>query len=207
MRGLTRKSVMGIGILTAAAAWPLAVPHVTAAPASGNATSGTVIKVAQGTGTTTTPDACAGALNACASATLKLINEQRTQHGLPRVALKPVQSVGTGSCVGSYGHSEAMARSGAIWHVNPQFPRASFPKSICVRFMHAGENVGESASGNVTGDLQALSDLMMSEPHTRADCASTVNHACNILNPAFHHVGIGVYYSNGATWLTEDFTN
>ncbi len=207
MRGLTRHRVIGIAVVAGAVAWPLGVTHVAAAAAHGNATSGTIIKVQPGNGASTTPDACTGALNSCTKATLKLINEQRIQHGLPKLSLKPVQSVGTTSCVGSYGHSEAMARSGAIWHVNPQFPRASFPNSICVRFMHAGENVGESASGNVSDDLEALSNLMMSEPHTRVDCASTVNHACNILNPAFHHVGIGVYYTDGATWLTEDFTN
>ena len=116
---------------------------------------------------------------------LKFLNLQRNRNGLSRLSLKPVQSVGTSSCVGSYGHSRAMAKSGAIWHVNAQFPKASFPNSICVHFMHAGENVGESASGNVTGDLLVLANLMMSEPHTKSDCASTVNHACNILNPAF----------------------
>jgi uncharacterized protein YkwD len=198
---------MGIGVLAATLAWQFGAAQVSAAPAHGGATNNAIINVQAGSGTTTTPNACAGALNECSRAMLKLINLERSQHGLPKVALKPVQSVGTTSCVGSYGHSQAMARSGAIWHVNAQFPRASFPNSICVRFMHAGENVGESASGTVTGDLQALSNLMMSEPHSKSDCASTPNHACNILNPTFRHVGIGVYYANGATWLTEDFTN
>lgn len=205
--GLTGKRVTGIGVLAAAMAWQFGASNVSAAPAHGGATNSAIINVTVGSGTTTTPNACVGALNECSRAMLKLINLERSQNGLPKVSLKPVQSVGTSACVGSYGHSQAMARSGAIWHVNAQFPRASFPNSICVHFMHAGENVGESASGNVTGDLQALSNLMMSEPHSKSDCTSTTNHACNILNPAFRHVGIGVYYSNGATWLTEDFTN
>ena len=49
--------------------------------------------------------------------------------------------------------------------------------------------------------------MMMIEPHSRAVCASTINHACNILTPRFHHVGIGLYVANGTTWLTEDFVN
>ena len=207
MRGLTDKVLLSIGVLAGSLAWPLGASHVSAAPAHGQAANNAYIKVQTGTGNTTTPNACSGALNECSQATLKLINLERALHGLPKVSLKPAQTIGTASCVGSYGHSLAMAKSGAIWHVNAQFPRASFPRSICVRFMHAGENVGESASGNVTSDLQTLMDLMMSEPHSKSDCASNVNHACNILNPAFRHVGIGVYYSEGATWLTEDFTN
>jgi uncharacterized protein YkwD len=207
VRGLTRKSLIAIGVFAGAVAWPLGASHVSAAPVQGNTTSGTIIKIAAGTGATTTPDACTGALNQCSRLALKFVNLQRVRNGLSKLSLKPEQSAGTGSCVGSFGHSEAMARSGAIWHINAQFPKASFPNSICVHFLHAGENVGESASGNVDGDLLALANLMMSEPHTKSDCASNVNHACNILNPAFHHIGIGVYYAAGATWLTEDFTN
>lgn len=198
---------MGISALTVAMVFPVGVSSGLAARAHGNTSSGTSVTVQSGSGATTTPNACSGALNRCATMMLKLINQDRVVHGLLRVALKPVQSAGTASCVGSYGHSQAMAKSGAIWHTNAQFPRASFPHSICVPFMHAGENVGQSAMGNVNGDLQALDTLMMSEPHSASVCATTVNHACNILNPAFRHVGIGIYYADGATWLTEDFTN
>jgi uncharacterized protein YkwD len=169
--------------------------------------SGTIIPVQPGSGATTTPNACNGALSECTTAMLKIINQDRASYGLPKLNLKPAQSVGKASCVGSYGHSQAMARSGAIWHANAQFPRASFPNNICVHFMHAEENVGESSSGSALSDLKSLDTMMMGEPHSKNVCASTVNHACNILNPAFHQLGIGVYYSNGATWLTEDFTN
>jgi uncharacterized protein YkwD len=207
VRGLIRKSLLGTGLLAGAMALPVGASNVWASPVHGNSSSGTIITVQTGSGATTTPNACSGAISECTTAMLKIINADRTQEGLSKLTLKPSQSVGKASCVGSYGHSQAMAKSGAIWHVNAQFPRASFPNSICVHFMHAGENVGESASGTATGDLKTLDAMMMGEPHSKSACASTVNHACNILNPEFHQVEIGVYYANGATWLTEDFTN
>lgn len=166
-----------------------------------------IISVAVGSGTTTTPNACNTVVSGCTTRILGIMNADRSRYGLPKLVLTTAQSTGSTKCVGSYGHSVAMARSSAIWHINARYPRASFPTSICVPFLHAGENVGESASGNAKGDLKVLDNLMMSEPHSRSDCATTVNHACNILNPLFHKVGIGVYYINGATWLTEDFTN
>lgn len=207
MRGLTRKSLWGVGLLAGALAWPMGVPHVWAAAPSGNTSSGTIIPISPGSGTTTTPNACHGAISECTTAVLTLINVDRAQYGLPKLTLKPAQSAGRASCVGSYGHSEAMAKSSAVWHINAQFPRASFPNSICVHFKQAGENVGESSSGNALNDLKTLDSLMMAEPHGKSICASTMNHACNILNPVFHKVGIGVYYANGEAWLTEDFTN
>ena len=120
--------------------------------------------------------------------------------------LQAAQSKGTAHCVGSYGHSIAMARSGLLWHINPQYPRASFPRDICISSRGAAENVGVAASGNEMADLIALNAMMLSEPHSRKACHAVINHACNILSAAFHQVGIGIYYADGATWLTEDFT-
>jgi uncharacterized protein YkwD len=138
---------------------------------------------------------------------LGLVNTDRTNAGLPPYTLNMTQSSGTATCVGSYGHSVAMAQSGSIWHVNPSYPQASFPNNICISYSIAGENVGMSQSGSETNDLQTINNLMMSEPHDASTCATTVNHACNILSTAFHQVGIGIYYANNTTWLTEDFTN
>jgi hypothetical protein len=100
-----------------------------------------------------------------------------------------------------------MARSASVWHADSRYPRASFPNNVCVRFTTAGENVGESSSGVEGQDLEILNAMIMKEPHSASVCAVTINHACNVVNPAFHRVGIGIYYSAGSTWLTEDFTN
>jgi uncharacterized protein YkwD len=137
---------------------------------------------------------------------LTLLNNDRAQYGIAPLALNATQTNGNGTCVGSIGHSQAMQQSGSIWHSNPSYPQASFPTDICVSFMTAGENVGEAGSGNEASDLSQLDSLMMSEPHDATTCATTVNHACNIINPSFKQVGIGIVYVNGQTWLTEDLT-
>jgi len=94
-----------------------------------------------------------------------------------------------------------------VWHTNARFPRASFPRDICVPAPSAGENVGEADLGSVQADLSALNEAMMSEPHDRSTCASSFSHACNILSRGFRAIGIGAYYANGVLWLTEDFTS
>jgi uncharacterized protein YkwD len=141
----------------------------------------------------------------CALALLGMVNADRAKHNVPPLQLNRMQSAGTSSCVGSYGHSAAMARSGSIWHIDPHYPRASFPQDICVHSGTLGENVGVSDSGSVLRDLQVLDGAMMHEPHSAAVCAATFNHSCNILNPAFRWIGIGIDEAGGATWLTEDF--
>ncbi len=148
---------------------------------------------------------CPGTQDGCIRAMLNLINQTRAQNGAPPLALSGVESSGTSSCPGAYGHSTAMAASGHIWHQDPGYPAQSFPTNFCVRTGALGQNVGEYASGNELRDLQAMHNLMMSEPHDPATCASTVNHACSILSAGFNQIGIGIYVSGGATWLTEDF--
>jgi hypothetical protein len=143
----------------------------------------------------------------CVHAMLTIINADRAAHRLAPLRLQRAQADGKSGCPGSYGHSVAMAASGSIWHVNARFPAASFPHNLCVQYRSAGENVGMSASGNVDSDLHELDQLMMQEPHASSVCAREANHACNILSPVFHFVGIGVYVSGNTTWLTEDFTN
>jgi len=144
-----------------------------------------------------------GTQTACMQAVVNMINNDRAQNGVSsKLTLNGTQSYGTGSCVGSIGHSTAMAQSGSIWHEDSSYPAASFPNDICVRFSTAGENVG-AFPGNELQALQSMNDEMMSEPHS-PNC--TGNHACNILSPNYTSVGIGIVVQGGQTWLTEDFT-
>jgi hypothetical protein len=95
-----------------------------------------------------------------------------------------------------------MAQMGQISH-------DQFPADICVSWFTAGENVGEAnfPQGGLY-DLQWLDQAMMAETSPPKVPGCVGSHACNIINPSFHQVGIGVYLgSNGTTWLTEDFTN
>jgi uncharacterized protein YkwD len=156
----------------------------------------------------------------CQSLVLTWINQVRAHYGIAALGLNSTQSAGTGSCVGSHGHSLAMMQSGTIWHVapgdslsSPTNP-ASFYRDICVNAMTAGENVGVGAGQSEGGDLAMIMSGMMGEnPNTPAGCAAlppgSTNHACNILSSAFSSVGIGVVTGPFSTlngpYLTEDF--
>jgi uncharacterized protein YkwD len=136
---------------------------------------------------------------------LNMLNTDRANNGAAPLTLNTTQ--GAKSLV----HSQDMAATGQIWHCNAAYPNEAFcPPTmplteIVVPYSTAGENVGQAGSGNELSDLQQLDSLMMGEAHDPTTCATTVNHACNIINPNFKSVGIGIYYVNNQTWLTEDF--
>jgi uncharacterized protein YkwD len=148
-----------------------------------------------GSGSATCVDA--STQSACIQYMLNKLNADRAAVGVSALTLNATETNGTGSCVGSHGHSVHMASVGSISH-------DQFPADICVSYMTAGENVGEAGFGTETADLNWLDSSMMSEPHS-VGCSG--NHACNIISPSFHQVGIGIYRVNNVTWLTEDFTN
>ncbi|HEY8685379.1 MAG TPA: hypothetical protein VIO57_07220, partial [Chloroflexota bacterium] len=150
--------------------------------------------------TASTAGSCPGSQAACMQSMLAILNTDRAKVGVAPLTLNQTESNGTSTCVGAYGHSVHMSQVGSISH-------DQFPADICIPYQTAGENVGESASGNELTDLQNLDNLMMSEPHDPTTCSTTVNHACNTINPKFTQVGIGIYYINNTTWLSEDFTN
>jgi uncharacterized protein YkwD len=152
------------------------------------------------TPTPTPTSGCPGSQSGCIQAVLNLLNGDRSAAGIGPLTLNMTETNGTGSCVGSYGHSVHMAQMGTISH-------DQFPADICIAYTTAGENVGEAAYGNELTDVQTLDSEMMAEAHDPSTCSTTDNHACNIVNGAFHQVGIGIYYTNNTTWLTEDFTN
>jgi hypothetical protein len=164
------------------------------------------------TPTSTSAPQCPGSQDGCIQAALDMINATRSQYGLSPYSLNLTQSNGvSGRCVGSVGHSIAMANSGAIWHVapgdDPSAPQnpASFWNDVCVSASYKGENVGQMGSGNELSDIQWIHNTMMAEQHDTAYCQVYDNHACNILSSTFHQVGIGLYYVNGTTWFTTDF--
>lgn len=121
---------------------------------------------------------------------LNLINGSRAGAGLPPYTFSAVQSAGTANCVGSYGHSVHMEQVGQISH-------DQFPQDICIPWSAAGENVGE-ASGSESTAIQVLHQQMMSE-------GPSGGHYQNIMSTTFTTIGIGLYYSGGTLWLTEDF--
>ncbi|GAC1473398.1 MAG: hypothetical protein PVSMB7_27320 [Chloroflexota bacterium] len=131
---------------------------------------------------------------------LDVLNQTRAQYNVGPLTLDPVLSHGTNqSCVTAYDHSVHMAGQGGISH-------DQFMQSCAVtRGRAAAQNVGYNQSGNEMQDLMQMNTMMMSEAHDSATCSSGVNHACNIISRNYSSVGIGIYESNGTTWLTEDF--
>ena len=143
--------------------------------------------------------------HACIGAVLGMLNRVRAQSRLTPFRLSEAQTIGTPSCVGAYGHSVAMARTGQLWHTNPKDLKASYPADICVPHQTSAEDVGEGASGNELTDLSQVTHLWLADSHNRSTCKITPTHACNILNPSLTSVGIGIYFTRGTTWVTLDF--
>ncbi|MGH2444037.1 MAG: CAP domain-containing protein [Chloroflexota bacterium] len=155
---------------------------------------------------------CPGSVIGCQYLVVSLINQFRGQYmqanpgvTLSALTLNQTQSNGTGSCVGSIGHSQDMAASGDIWHLNAAYPNSSFPNDICVTGSTWGENVGGKINRGELIDLQTLHNIMASETANPSYCATYDNHACNMASAKFHQVGIGIVHDTSGTWLTEDF--
>jgi Cysteine-rich secretory protein family len=127
---------------------------------------------------------------------LRVINRDREGFHAPPLLLDLSQSM----C--SLQHSRHMARMGSISH-------DQFPSDLCTVHVAAAENVG-MASGEPLEALLTLHHMMMSEGACpRPSCPGVERevhgHYVNLINRAYRRVGIGIYTTNGTTWLTEDF--
>jgi len=145
----------------------------------------------------TTSSPAASALHASVLSLLATINGDRAALRLAPLVLDSRQS----RC--SKQHSKHMAGMNAISH-------DQFPADICVNHQTSGENVG-TAPANPADALLTLNQMMIAEGPCPGSCSSSVweqhAHYLNLMNAAFHHVGLGVYVQGGRTWLTEDFTS
>ena len=125
------------------------------------------------------------------------MNKSRSAHHVAPLTLDSRES----KC--SLKHSQHMARLHAISH-------DQFPADVCVPFFTAGENVGV-APGDATAAALLIEHMMYAEgPCPHKGCPRNEyhlhGHYLNIINPAFKHVGIGIYVKARIVWLTEDFT-
>jgi len=121
----------------------------------------------------------------------RLVNQDRTQHGLAAIQLNDRLSEA------ARGHAELIAQRRQLSH---RFPgEASMSDRIAatgVRFDVAGENAAETGdTGDAAHDAaEANTTLMFSPPHRE-----------NILNPTHNAVGIAAFSSGGHIWVIEDF--
>ena len=152
-----------------------------------------------------TSSPCSTSQDGCIQALLDLINATRAANNVGPVTLSLTQTHGTSTCVGAVGHSQAMSATGTIWNTQQGYDAASFPADICVHSLAPGENIGFEVTGNELTDLQTVHQDMMQQPHDATTCAGAGNSACNLVAPDFNQVGIGIYQSNGGTYVTEDF--
>jgi hypothetical protein len=109
--------------------------------------------------------------------------------GLSPLTFSAVQSAGTASCVGSYGHSVHMAQVGQISH-------DQFPQDICIPWSRPGRMSARHRAAKAP--IQILHQDMMNE-------GPSGGHYRNNMSTTFTTVGIGLYYTGGTLWLTEDF--
>ena len=111
---------------------------------------------------------------------LTLVNQERTERGLPPVeARNDVSSI-------AMRWSAAMARRGELSHNDGYFSRDTRRK-LDARVL--GENVARAA------DVESAHRALMASEHHRA----------NVLDRRFTVVGFGAELANGAWWFTQDF--
>lgn len=148
-------------------------------------------------------DRCRSTGKGCRRALATQINADRAAVGAQPLALSWTQSKGTATCSGSQGHSAAMEKSGAIWHYNPDYERASFDNNFCIPDYPRAQNVGEAGASNKLDAILTVHHLMLQEPWTPG-CLNS--HRCALLSPMFHQIGIGLKWTGSTIFLTEDLT-
>jgi uncharacterized protein YkwD len=115
---------------------------------------------------------------------LALVNNQRTRHGCAALT----GSAQLNQLAESY--STEMGVEGFFGHVDPA-GRTPWDRARVIGITGlGGENI---AVGQSTP--QAVMAAWMSSPRHRA----------NILDCAYHSLGVGVYYAEGGPWWTEEF--
>lgn len=123
---------------------------------------------------------------------LQLTNQARAQAGLGALAqTAPLTTI-------AEGRSQDMGTRNYFSHVTPEGQTVfNFLAQAGISYTAAGENIAmNSAPANQTA--QTAFTAWMSDQ----------GHKANILDPAYGHIGIGVYQtSGGLSYLTQDFTN
>lgn len=144
--------------------------------------------------------ACAHTGSDCQTALLMLINGDRQAHHRAPLLLDMTQTLGTARtvghrrCVGTRGHTRAMAKSGHIWHRKKRYPHASYPHNICQRGRYSAENV-DVASGNEWVAVQTIEHHSMRARKQRD----------RLLSSHFTHIGLDLERRGPRVFVTEDF--
>jgi uncharacterized protein YkwD len=154
-------------------------PNTSGIPTSGTTTNGCLI----------TPGQAVGEAHL-----LALLNADRAVAGVAPLTLLPALSVA------SRDHSCDMGAHNTLSHTGSDGSDPTQRISATgTTFSTAGENVGFAGGYGIVGGIDVIDHEMMREPLTFG------THHWNIVNAAFHQVGIGAIYQYGKIWITEDF--
>ncbi len=133
---------------------------------------------------------------------LKLINKARAAAGLPRYTL-------TGGLRRSSGrHDKLMAHGCGLSHQCPGEPPLGARETTAgVPWTTAAETIGEG--GPVAATAAAITQMALTLTRDMlGEKPPYDGHRLNLLNPAFHHIGIAIYLDgSGTVWMTQDFSS
>ena len=187
----------------AAAVAVLGRPSVSPATrASAIASSGFPSAIADHTASPAAVPAPAALAQQAVRQVLKLVNQARARAGLPGYTLTG------GLRRSSRRHNDLMAHGCGLSHQCPgEAPLGTRETAAGVPWTTAAENIGEGGpvpdtAAAITKMALTLTRDMLGEkpPHD--------GHRLNLLNRAFHHLGIAIYRDkSGTVWLTQDFSN
>jgi RNA polymerase sigma factor (sigma-70 family) len=149
-----------------------------------------------------TPPPAAHGAQSPAQQVLALINQARTQAGLPAYTLT------SGLNTSATKHNQTMADGCGLSHQCPgEPPLGTRETDAGVDWTAAGENIGEG--GGVAGTNAAIAQSAVGLTQDMLDeQPPNDGHRLNILSSTYTHIGIAVYRdSSGTVWMTQDFSN
>lgn len=152
------------------------------------------------TPTRTTPPAAPQ--TAAADQVLALINQARSQAGLPAL------TIGSGLDQSSAAHNARMQAGCGLSHQCPGEPSLGARETAAgVNWMSAGENIGDG--GPVPDTSAAIAQMAVNLTQDMLnEKPPDDGHRRNILSSSFHHIGIAVTRDgSGTVWMTQDFSN
>ncbi|MFG2824895.1 CAP domain-containing protein [Kitasatospora sp. NPDC048365] len=141
-------------------------------------------------------------LDAAANQVLALINQARAAQGVA-----PLQML-VGLQTSADAHNHTMAAGCGLSHQCPGEPAfGDRERAAGVKWGTAGENIGDG--GPVANTTDAIAKMALGLTNSMlAEQPPNDGHRRNILNPAFHHVGIELLRdASGTVWMTQDFSD
>ncbi|WP_143686846.1 CAP domain-containing protein [Streptomyces sp. TLI_171] len=154
------------------------------------------------TASPTTASRTGADLDSAANQVLALINQARAEQGVAPLQM----SAGLRSSANA--HDQVMAAGCGLQHQCPgEADFGARERAAGVQWGTAGENIG--TGGPVANTTAGAADMALGLTRSMlAERPPNDGHRRNILNPAFHHVGIELLRdSSGTLWMTQDFSD